>query len=134
MVGLLRILVLCLLFLLGVSALAGSYHLISDPSGQALQMPLELLNGTPFRNYLIPGVILLLTSGISSLIIALLTIKKAKKYSVWIVLQGVALLIWLSAELVLNKDFYTPQLHLPYYVLGALLVIFGLRILVLEKA
>ncbi len=125
--------VLGLLSFLGITALTGSYLLISDPSGESLQMPVELLNGTPFRNYLIPGIILLLTSGISSMVVALLTIKKAKKYPVWIILQGVVLLIWLTAELILNKDFYTPHLHLPYYVLGAILVIFGLRLNMLEK-
>lgn len=126
--------VLGLLLLLGITALAGSYLLISDPSGKALQMPLELLNGTPFSSYLIPGIILLLTSGLSSLIIAWLAIKKTKNYPVWIILQGLVLLIWLSAELVLNSDFFTPHLHLPYYAIGALLLIFGVGLHRLERS
>lgn len=126
-------LVLGLLLFLGITALVGGYLLISDPSGEALKMPLELLNGTPFGSYLFPGIILLLTSGLSGLIIAWLTIKKVKAYPVWIILQGVVLLIWLSAELVLNSDFYTPHLHLPYYAVGALLVIFGAGLYRLEK-
>lgn len=126
-------LVLGLLLFLGITALVGGYLLISDPSGEALKMPLELLNGTPFGSYLFPGIILLLTSGLSSLIIAWLAIKKVKDYPVWIILQGVVLLIWLSAELGLNSDFYTPYLHLPYYAVGALLVIFGVGLHRLEK-
>jgi len=126
-------LVLGLLLFLGITALVGGYLLISDPSGEALQMPSELLNGTPFSSYLFPGIILLLTSGLSSLIIAWLTIKKVKNYPVWIILQGIVLLIWLSAELVLNRNFYTPHLHLPYYAVGALLVSFGMGLYRLEK-
>ena len=96
-------------------------------------MPLELLNGTPFSSYLFPGIILFLSNGLSGLIIAWLAIKKAKNYPAWIILQGIVLLIWLSAELVLNSDFYTPHLHLPYYAVGALLVIFGVGLYRLEK-
>ena len=47
-----------LLFLLlfqGVSGMAGGVGLVADASGSTLGIPLEWLKGSPFPDYLIPG-------------------------------------------------------------------------------
>lgn len=49
-----RILTLFLLLFNGFGALYGSYHFITDPSGESLQMPRNFLQHSPFSNYLIP--------------------------------------------------------------------------------
>jgi hypothetical protein len=46
------------------AALFGGYSLIKDPSGEQIKLPLSLLNGTIFGNYLIPGIILFLVLGV----------------------------------------------------------------------
>mgnify|MGYP005725360673 CR=1 FL=1 len=120
-----QLLVVILLLALSLNALAGGLFLIVDPSGTALQIPVELLEGTPFSSYLIPGIILFLTNGISSLVIAIMTIKKVKHYPLLIILQGCVLLAWLSSELILNREFFHPVLHYPLFVVGVLLIIAG---------
>lgn len=72
----LRIFAIILLFILAVSAFLGSWGLIVDPSGKAIQIPIEMLNGTLFNDYLIPGIILFFAIGVLSLLTAVLTIKK----------------------------------------------------------
>ena len=129
-----KITALVLLFFLGVSALFGGYMLVSDPSGKSLGMPLELLKGTPFIDYLIPGLILFLLIGVSSIIIAFLNIKSTKSFPLFISLQGGILIIWLTVQLILNNDFFFPDLHVPYYVIGALLVGLGWRLNNLENS
>ena len=124
----LRIGALSLLFILGISALSGSLGLLADPTGDALQMPLSLLDGTPFKNFLIPAIILFTVIGLSSIVIIILTMRKVRKYSVWIVLQGIVLLIWLTAELLFNKDIWYSPLHIPYYLLAAILILIGWRL------
>lgn len=52
----------------GVSALFGGSALVLDPSGQGLDLPVDRLAGTPFRDYLIPGLILLLVLGVLPLV------------------------------------------------------------------
>ena len=47
-----------LLILLAVNALVGGALLIADPSGGLLGMPVSLLAGSPFRDYLLPGLVL----------------------------------------------------------------------------
>src|SRR5690554_4630226 len=51
-------LLIALLLLLAVNALAGGAALVAEPSGRLLGMPVSLLAGSPFEDYLVPGVIL----------------------------------------------------------------------------
>ena len=47
-----------------LSGLFGGGALILDPTGHSLQIPLSLLEGSPFSNYLLPGIILFVVLGI----------------------------------------------------------------------
>lgn len=123
-----RILAIALLFFLGFCALLGSSELLADPTGSTLQIPLEYLKDTSFEDYLIPAIVLLLTIGISSILIATTVIRKIKNYPFFIMIQGTLLLFWLTAQLLLNKDFYTPYLHIPFYLIGILLLSLGIII------
>jgi hypothetical protein len=45
------------------AALFGGYSLMNDPTGSNISLPVELLKGTIFPNYIIPGIILFLFLG-----------------------------------------------------------------------
>lgn len=45
------------------SGIYGGIALITDPTGESLDMPITFLQGTPFSNYLIPGPILFILLG-----------------------------------------------------------------------
>ena len=123
-----RIFAIFLLFFLGFWALLGSCALLADPTGALLQIPLEYLKDTSFDDYLIPAIVLLLTVGISSMLIATTVIRKIKNYPFFIMVQGTVLLFWLTAQLFLNLDFYAHYLHIPFYLIGILLFALGLMI------
>ncbi len=76
-----RIFTIILLFILGIAALGGGWVLISDPTGESLGIPMALLKGTAFKDYLIPGVILFVFNGLLSLFALALGLKKIKKVS-----------------------------------------------------
>jgi hypothetical protein len=119
-----RITALILLFFNGISAIFGGVGLMADPGGEAMQMPLEFLENTPFKDFLIPGIILFTFNGILSLMIFVLTILKVKRYAWFIIFQGCVLIIWLTVQIIMIEKFY-PPLHIPYYLVGILLVISG---------
>ncbi len=123
-----RVISVGLLFFLGFWALLGSFLFLADPTGGALGVPLEYLKDTSFEDYLIPAIVLLLAIGISSILIATTVIRKIKNYPFFIMVQGTVLLFWLTAQLFLNLDFYTPYLHIPFYLIGILLFVLGLMI------
>ena len=52
---------------IGLGAVGGGLGLVLEPSGANLGMPLEMLNHSPFSNFLIPGIVLLIVNGLGSI-------------------------------------------------------------------
>lgn len=122
----LRILAIFLLLFLGFGGVYGGLMLISDPSGGKFEWSLDLLNGTPFNSFLIPGIVLLIANGLLPIYATVITVLKKNYALTLILLQGVIVSIWLSVQLIINPDFFLPVTHYPSYSVGILLVIFGL--------
>jgi len=88
-----------LLLLQGISAVYGGASLVLDPSGSTLQMPLSLLEQSPFNDYVIPGVILLLVLGIFPLSV-FYGLWRRRKWS-WLgaLMVSLALITWIGVEI-----------------------------------
>ena len=52
---------------IGITAIADGFRQVSNPDGTA-DIPIEWLNGTPFTNYLIPGLVLLIVIGFGNVL------------------------------------------------------------------
>jgi hypothetical protein len=126
MVQTIRIIVLIFLFILGIAALYGGWSFITDPTGESINISIEVLDGTPFTNFLIPGILLFVANGLLPLAVAIMTIKKSKYYPWFIIIQGFILIGWLSVEILLNTELFFPVMHYPLYTLGILFIVFGL--------
>ncbi|MDX9846379.1 MAG: hypothetical protein RBT74_05305 [Tenuifilaceae bacterium] len=120
----LRISAVILLLTNSLGALWGGAGLIYDPSGEFMQMPLDFLTHTPFKSYLIPGIILLVVNGTMCLAAAILTIRRWKYHPQLITLQGILLAGWLSIQIMMIQVFYAP-LHLPFYLIALALIVVG---------
>ena len=59
---------LVLLLIQGLGGLAGGLSLTLRPDGSIMKMPLSYLDGSPFSDFLIPGLILLLVLGVLPLV------------------------------------------------------------------
>ena len=119
-----RITAVIILFFNAVSAMFGGSGLMLDPTGAAMQMPIEFLKDSPFENFLIPGIILFSVNGLFNLFVGILGLRKKKLFPVLTILCGLFLIGWLSIQIMIIKDFYAP-LHVPYYSVGILLIILG---------
>ena len=53
---------------IGLGAIGGGSMLIIDPSGNAIGLPVEMLQGSPFPDFLIPGVFLFTVIGLGSMV------------------------------------------------------------------
>ena len=100
-----------------ISGLAGGIGLISDPSGASLRIPQEWLTNSPFKDYLIPGIILFTVLGIFPAIVSI-GLWKAKYWG-WLgsLLLGFALLIWIIVEIIIIGYQSNPPLQLIYGIL-----------------
>ena len=119
-----RVLAIVLLYLVGTSAVIGSWGLISDPSGKAVGLPVSLLQDTPFRNFLYPGLLLLLFNGLGCLIVGSLAILKVNYYPILMVAQGFILTGWIIIQVALIDVIY--WLHFLYGGIGILLIMAGI--------
>jgi len=119
-----RIIAIILLLLNAISALFGGWSLMSDPSGETMDMPLRFLDHSPFENFRVPGVILFISNGLFSLLFAVMVLLKFMNYSWLVIFQGFILVGWLIVQIFMIRDFYGP-LHVLYFSVGILLICTG---------
>ena len=122
---LLKVLSIIILCFLGFGGIMGGITLISDPSGGKFEWTLEILEGTPFKNFLIPGIILIIANGLLPLYIAVEAIRKRFFYPLFMMVQGLILIIWLTAEVLFNPALYSSLLHPIFYATGGVLLVLG---------
>lgn len=120
-------------FFLGIGALFGGGLLIVSPDGSILSMPLNMLQGSPFNNFLIPGIILFMGLGILPLVTAIFlisekplkTVDKLRLYkeihwswniSLYI---GFILIIWITVQIYVIQS--VAVIHAFYIFLGMLI-------------
>ena len=103
-----------LMAILGFGAIFGGGVLIISPSGELFGMPLSMLDYSPFRNFLAPGIILFTVLGLVPLGLTVALIKRplykfaelfnfyTDMYWAWTysVFTAFALIIWIQLEMV----------------------------------
>ena len=129
-----RNLLLALLGFLGLGAIGGGGALVLSPSGRLLGMPLALLAHSPFRSFLVPGILLFFVLGVVPCLLLPALVKKpaspwaeqlnifADMHWAWTgsIYVAFALIIWLQVEMMLLNA--VSWLH-TFYMLLALLIL-----------
>lgn len=107
-----------LLWLNGLSAIYGGGYLLGGANG----MDPDLLSGSPFDGYAIPGAILLIVIGGSSTLAAAMRLGKHPRASQLSLIAGIILAIWLLVEVFIVPEYWPAQV---FYGLVAVLIIIG---------
>ena len=77
---------------------------LNDPSGKSMQLPESWITNTPFGDYVIPGLYLLLFNGVGMLLLAGLSITR-HWIAPWLTgVLGVGLIIWIAVQLVVMPE------------------------------
>jgi hypothetical protein len=118
--------------LVGVGAVLGGGALAATPSGALLGMPLDLLDGTPFHNYLIPGLVLCLVVGGSNVVGGWLALREYRSAAISAVVGGLILIGWITSQIVLIG--YRHPIQLVYLLCGALILLVGVALPVFDRA
>ena len=118
---------LVLLAIQAIGATAGGIGLIQDPINN-IGMSLDLLEGSTFDDYLIPGLILLILVGLLPFVVLYGLIRR-RAWGWWLALAaGAGLIIWIITEVALLG--YLPDvggaLQIGMGVLGVLIVVVAL--------
>lgn len=86
------------LTLVGIAAITVGLGLIVAPDGDGFKLSVELLKNTPFRDYLIPGIVLLTVIGVGSLLAAIPAFKLHRFAGAATLLLGLALVLFIVAQ------------------------------------
>ena len=111
---------------IGLGALVGGFMLVKDPSGSALGVPLSFLEGSPFPDFLIPGIFLLAVNGVGSMIGAGLSFTRRRYAQEIAIVLGAILVAWIVIQVVIIRSF--SWMHILYFILGVVELGIGLYI------
>src|SRR3972149_2505727 len=123
MVKLLSVVSIFLLFFTGITASISGFMLMYAPSGKPLRMNVSLLAGSPFDSFFIPGIILFLFLGFSSIIVAFFVINDHSYSTRLIFNQGLVVIGWIIVQIIMIKYFHFLQLI--YLMIGIALIYTG---------
>jgi len=115
---------LVLILIQGLSGIVGGIGLVFDPTGKSLQLPIEWLEGSPFKNFLIPGMILLFVLGIYPFVVLYGLWRKLKWAWFAAFTVGAALIIWIGVEILIIGYHPQPPLQLIYGLVGLFILIY----------
>jgi len=118
---------LCVLqIFVGITAVLGGFGLVSDPSGTKMNIPLMLLENSPFANYLIPGLFLLLVIGVGNVLTGIVVFLRHRYAGNLSVFLGALLALYITVEVwfIGLMNFSQPL----YFVLGVAELILGLNL------
>ena len=110
---------------IGLTAIAGGFRLVSNPNGIP-DFPIEWLNHSPFSNYLIPGLILLILIGFGNVAAGTVSFLSKRYSGSMAALFGTFLIFYMTIEIwfVGVRNFLQPL----YLMLGILVLILGLKV------
>ena len=109
------------LVILGIGALAGGMALVSQPDGSVMQFDASILAGSPFNDFLIPGLILGGLFGVGSLVVAAMGLRHSRLAPFLAFGIGCAQMIWIVVELAIIRDL--SFLHPTFFAVGLVIAV-----------
>ncbi len=110
---------------LGLGALVGGGQFVLAPDGHLIGMSTRSLAGSPFHDFLVPGLILFLALGAAPLVAAAAALGRRTIAPLLTLAVGVVLVGWIAVEMVILGGFQT-LLWAFYLVLGCLIAGVGI--------
>jgi hypothetical protein len=106
---------------IALTATLSGILLITNPDGGILDLPLSLLDGTPFKNFLIPGMLLALVVGGVNLLAVFYNMQRhANRYN-WAMAGGIVVCGWIFTQMILIRAAH--WLHFLYLCIGMLIIL-----------
>jgi peptidoglycan/LPS O-acetylase OafA/YrhL len=121
-----RLLMSALLFQ-SIGAIGGGIALLTDPSGANIGMSVNLLSGSPFADFLIPGIVLLGVLGLYPLAVLWGVWRRERWARAGSAVLGLALVIWIGVQISVIGYSSRPPLQLVYGLLGVAFLVLSSR-------
>lgn len=122
----LRIMLLIIHVVIGIGALGGGYACLADPINPA-GASVELLKGSPFETFLIPGIVLFGLFGVGNCISSILLAKRFTYHGYIATMLGGAMIVWIIVQVLVIQSIVF--LHILFFSIGAIQALIGLILL-----
>lgn len=96
---------------------------MSDPTGKTLGMDISMLEGSAFKDFLIPGIILFVFHGIGNTFAAVYSLRRGKYMNEVAIIFGLAMMIWIIVQVTIIG--YGSLLQALYFSTGLIQIILG---------
>ncbi|QDG50404.1 hypothetical protein FIV42_06550 [Persicimonas caeni] len=110
-----------------ISGIAGGLGLMLNPTGAPLGIPQAWLAGSPFADYMVPGVILFAVLGVFPTVVAVALYYRVKWAFLATLAVGLGLTIWIGVEIAIIGYHVEPPLQAIYGMLGILITALALN-------
>lgn len=119
-----------LLFLLvsfiAVTSTLSGLLMISKPDGSILNLPLSLLEGTVFKNFLLPGILLTVLVGGANLLAVFYNLQRHPNRYNWAMAGGIMISGWIIVQMILIHAAH--WLHFIYLGIGLLIILIAYQL------
>ena len=115
-----------LLSFISVTAILSGLMMIGYPDGSALNLSPGLLEGTPFKNYMVPGILLVILVGIINLLAVFYNMKRDPKRYTWALAGGIMICVWIITQMILIRSF--QWLHIVYLAMGVVVILISFQL------
>ncbi len=99
----------------GIGAVIGGMAAVTNPI-DPLGAPASMLEGCPFKNFFIPGLVLLLVVGLGNFTVGFIAAKKAVSYGLLSGAMGAILVGWIIIQCFMLRTIAMP--HVIFFLIG----------------
>ena len=118
-----KLLIGLLLLFNGIGAIYGGINLMIYPDGSSIQLSPDWIEGTMFKNYFIPGLVLFIANGLFSIFTLITLAFNLKNHNWFVIFQGAILTGWILIQILLIQTIYF--LHIILGGVGIALIVLG---------
>ena len=115
-----------LISFVALTATVSGLFLISKPNGEILGLSLNLLIETPFKNFLIPGILLTVLVGGTNLFAVFYNIQRNVNRYNWALAGGIMITGWIIAQIIIIQT--VNWLHFLYLGIGVLIILLAFQL------
>ncbi len=121
-----KTLLFILISFIAVTSTLSGLLMISRPDGEILNLPISLLEGTSFKDFLIPGILLTTIVGGVNLLAVFFNMQRHPNRYNWAISGGVAITGWIIAQMILIRTIH--WLHFIYLGIGFLIILIAYQL------
>lgn len=121
-----KTLLFILVSFIAVTSTLSGLLMISKPDGSILNLPLSLLEGTVFKNFLLPGILLTALVGGVNLLAVFYNLQRHPNRYNWAMAGGIMISGWIIVQMILIHAAH--WLHFIYLGLGLLIILIAYQL------